>query len=243
MLAARFEAVTFAYREQNVLFDATFSIRQHSLVGIVGPNGGGKTTLMRLLLGFLAPQSGKVEIFGRTPQDARQELAYVPQAIVFDRSFPLSVYDLVLQGRLANLSWLGTYSRQDHECVAEAIAQVGLQGLEDRTFSALSGGQLQRALIARALASKPKLLLLDEPTANIDQEASAEIYSLLRSLKGQMTIVMVTHHLRAVLSDLDEILYVERSVSKMHPNEICDHFAMGLYHPPQAYKLRKRESS
>jgi zinc transport system ATP-binding protein len=226
------EHVDFTYSETPVLTDVNLSINAFEFIGIIGPNGGGKTTLLKLLMGFLKPTSGKVLVFGTSPQASRQQVAYVPQTQRFDRDFPISVLELVLSGRLSMLPWYGKFSTEDNEAAQQALKQVGLLNFQNRPFGTLSGGQAQRVLIARALASKPKLLLLDEPTASVDSQAGADIYEILHSLRGKMTILMVTHDLNTAIEQVERVLLVQNSVIVLKPEEVCQHFAMGLYHAP-----------
>ncbi len=222
----------FSYEDTLVLKDISFQIEEGEFVGIIGPNGGGKTTLLKLILGFLRPNSGEIFVFGKEAGKSSCTIAYVPQSARFDKQFPISVLELVLQGRLAHLPWYGQFSKKDTAAALVAIEQVGLMDHRKKAFGSLSGGQAQRALIARALASHPQLLLLDEPTASVDQEAAAEIYSILKTLQGKITIVMVTHHLQAAVELVDKVICVEQTARVIEPRQICEHFTLGLYHGP-----------
>lgn len=224
--------VNFSYSETPVLTNVDLSIEAGEFIGIIGPNGGGKTTFLKLLMGFLKPTSGKLEVFGKPPQASRQQIAYVPQTQRYDREFPISVLELVLSGRLSKLPWYGKFSSQDKKAAQEVLEQVRLSHFQNRSFGTLSGGQAQRALIARALVSKPKLLLLDEPTANVDSQAEADIYDILKGLRGKMTILMVTHDLSTAIEQVQRVLLVQNQVIQLKPEEVCQHFAMGLYHAP-----------
>lgn len=224
--------LSFSYNEMSVLKDVSFEIQQGQFIGIIGPNGGGKTTLLKLLLGFLKSSHGNIEIFGQNPITARQYMAYVPQSLRFDKQFPLSVMELVLEGRLAHLPWYGSFKNKDKEIALHALERVGLADLQHRPFGSLSGGQAQRALIARALASKPKILLLDEPTASVDTKAEAEIYSILKNLQGDMTILMVTHNLQAAIELVESVICVQHTAFTLNPQQVCEHYALGLYHAP-----------
>ena len=226
------EDVSFAYQDQNILEHVTFSLKEGDFMGVFGPNGGGKTTLLRLIMGFLKPGSGKVEVMGMTPKEAQEFIAYVPQSLRFDRQFPITVKEVVLSGRLFNLSWFGRFSPEDEEAVQKVMDKLKLTHLQHQAFGNLSGGQAQRTLIARALVSNPKILLLDEPTASVDAEAEAEIYRILDGLKGTLTILMVTHHLRTAVNQVERVLCVNKTVEDLKPKDVCGHFAMGLYHPP-----------
>lgn len=227
-----FEKTSFAYEKSPILNEVSFQILRGEFVGIIGPNGGGKTTLLKLILGFLKPSSGKIRIFGHPPHLFRTKAAYVPQTLRFDRQFPISVLELVLSGRLFCMPWYGSYSIKDKRIALETLEKVGLLELQHKPFGSLSGGQAQRALIARALASEPELLLLDEPTASVDSHAEADIYNILNNLSGQITVLMVTHDLRAAINQVQRILCVQGNVISMAPQEVCEHYALGLYHSP-----------
>lgn len=230
--AVNFDDVTFFYEDTPVLKDVNFSIEEGSFVGMIGPNGGGKTTLLKLLMGFLKPTRGSISIFGNPPSYGKQEIAYVPQSLRYDKQFPISVMELVLGGRLAHLPWYGVFSKEDIEAAIQALERVNMSQFKDRGFGTLSGGQAQRALIARALASNPKLLLLDEPTANVDANAEHDIYDILKKLQGYMTILMVTHDLNTAIHLFDKVLCVQHTCTVLDPQQVCEHFAIGLYHPP-----------
>jgi len=215
-----------------ILEKVYLSIRKGELFGIFGPNGGGKTTLLKLLLGFLKPSSGSIHIFGMPPHLARKYIGYVPQITGFDRKFPTSVFEVVAMGLLHELTWYGSFTAQTKKKALAALEKVGLESFAKKPFSTLSGGQAQRVLLARALASDPKLLLLDEPTASVDPEAESDIHKLLLTLKGTVTILMVSHDLQTIASDVDRLLFIQRKASLMTKEQICGHFAMGLYHTP-----------
>jgi len=226
------ENVSFAYRTAAVLQDVSLSIMSGDYVGIIGPNGGGKTTLLKLIMGFLEPKKGVVRVFGKPPNDIQERISYVPQAMLFDRQFPISVMELVLGGRLSRLPWYGWFSSTDKVAAESALEKMGISNISHKPIGALSGGQIQRALIARALASHPQLLLLDEPTANVDAEAQGEIYRLLHDLNREMTILMVTHDLHVAIDQVKRVFCVQGRVSSLKPEEVCKHFAVGLYHAP-----------
>ena len=231
----KFEQVDFSYQRTPVLSKVTFQIEAGEFIGMIGPNGGGKTTLLKLILGFLKPSTGSIKIFDKPAgeQEARPiPLAYVPQSVRFDRDFPISVEEVVLSGLIAHLPWYGMFRSADRSAAQEALAYMGLAHLSKASFGTLSGGQAQRVLIARALVSKPQLLLLDEPTASVDSQAESDIYAILNQLKGQMTILMVTHDLRAAIDQVDRVLCVQGGVISLKPEEVCKHFAFGLYHMP-----------
>jgi zinc transport system ATP-binding protein len=210
-----FRGVSFSYTGEPVLQRVSFEVRAGEFVSAVGPNGGGKTTLLRLILGTLRPGAGEVRVFGGSPERARGRVGYVPQYARFDPLFPVTVLDVVRMGRVGSFA-AGPYRRQDREAAQEALATVGLAELRWRPFSALSGGQRQRILIARALATHPELLLLDEPTASVDRAATAKLYELLVELAKRLTILLVSHDTGVVSRFVSGVLCVNRTVAK-HP--------------------------
>ena len=235
----KLENVSFSYQQEPVLKDVSFSVESGEFVGLIGPNGGGKTTLLKLIMGFLKPTAGTIRIFGNSSQSILTQIAYVPQNLRFDRQFPISVMELVLSGRLSRLPWHGIFRQEDHRAAKEALEKVNMLSFADNSFGTLSGGQAQRALIARALVSEPKLLLLDEPTASVDSQAQVDIYNILKSLQGSMTIMMVTHDLDIAIDLVQRIFCVQRTVVPMLPQEVCEHFALGLYHTPLQMEEKK----
>ena len=223
--------VLFGYNPgEVVLKDVSFTIEKGQFVAVIGPNGGGKSTLLKLLLGLIKPLSGTIFIDGKIPPTAI--MAYVPQVFSSDRAFPITVLEVVLGGRVRHLSPWGNFQKNDIAIARESLSRVGLLHLEEQSFGTLSGGQAQRVLIARALSSQPEVLLLDEPTSSTDKEAEKAIFETLLQLKKELTIVMVTHNIASIVTHVEEILCVDGTTSKMTPREICEHFAIGLYHEP-----------
>ncbi len=186
------------YDREQVLEDINLSVYAGDFIGLIGPNGGGKTTLIRVLLGLLPPARGEVRIMGRPVQEGRRVIGYVPQVVEFDREFPISVWDVARMGRLGQRRLLQRYTAEDDALVAEALRQVELYDLRRRPIGELSGGQRQRVYIARALAAQPKILLLDEPTSSVDPQVSSGIYELLRQLNEQVTILLISHDMSAI---------------------------------------------
>ncbi len=232
MSAVIVDKLSFSYPNTPILSQASFKVDPLEFVGIIGPNGGGKTTLLKLLLGFLKPTSGSIEIDGKNPKESYPKIGYVPQTLGIDKQFPITVIEVVLSGCLSTLSSFGFYHAEQKKQAHDALCQVGLENLADKPIGQLSGGQMQRVLIARALVTKPTLLLLDEPTASIDPQGEKEIFSLLKSLRKSITILMVTHDLNAAIQEVDRLLLVQGTVTPLTLKEVCEHFAMGLYHAP-----------
>jgi len=188
------------YDRDTVLEDVSLTVHEHDFMGLIGPNGGGKTTLVKVLLGLLSPTRGRVRVMGVPPKKGRRYIGYVPQVVAFDRDFPVRVWDVVRMGRLGRRRLLQPYNAEDDAEVAEALSQVEMLRFKDRSIGALSGGQRQRVYIARALAAQPEILLLDEPTASVDPQVTTSIYELLQSLNAHMTIVMISHDVGAISS-------------------------------------------
>ncbi len=226
--AVEFSNVTFAYGEVPVLENVSFTIKQGEVCCIVGPNGGGKTTILKLLLGLLRPNSGHIQVFGESPPRKSLWIGYVPQHLHYDPSFPITVLDVVLMGRLKP-GLIGWYSRSDKDAARSILQQVGMEGKEEVTFASLSGGQRQRALIARALVSDPKLLLLDEPTSNVDLASEGRLQEILVALKSRMTCVLVTHDLAFVSSLSTSILCVNRRVLSHTSGELSEAVLHEMY--------------
>lgn len=227
------EHLDFAYGQgPPVLENVHLNVLKGDFVGLFGPNGGGKTTLLQLIMGFLAPGKGKVRVLGHSPKTTRKRIGYVPQHINFDRAFPISVLEVVLLGCLSKLSLWGSFSHEWKEKARRALDKVALGHKASVPFGTLSGGEAQRVLIARAIVDEPELLLLDEPTASVDPHAEQIIYQLLLELNQHMTILMVSHDLQTILDKVKRFVCVHRTVTAFDTKQVCEHFALGLYHAP-----------
>jgi zinc transport system ATP-binding protein len=215
----------------DVLTGVGFSVDSTEWVGLLGPNGGGKTTLLRLLLGQLEPSSGRIEVLGGAPVRVRPRVGYVPQHAGIDPTVPASVLDVVLLGRLSTSSWGPSYSHRDHELAEAALDETRTADLADRAWRSLSGGQRQRVLIARALASRADLLLLDEPTTGIDFHREKELLRLLERLNERLPILMVSHDIALVSHHMERALWVDRTVREIDTRNLdsdsLEHFFHG----------------
>jgi len=210
------EKLDFAYNGRVVLSDVNLKIKEREFISVLGPNGGGKSTLLKLILGLLRPQRGSVKVFGLSPDKARPRIGYLPQHAHHDPRFPTTCLEVVLMGRLGKRMSLGPFKKDDKQKSQEALSSVGLLDLAGRSFSDISGGQRQRVLIARALAAEPELLLLDEPTAHIDVAAVNEFYELMERLNEKLTIAIVSHDIGFVSSRIKSVVCVNREVV-VHP--------------------------
>ncbi len=224
--ALELEGVSFSYGRVPVLEDVDLRVERGGFLGIIGPNGAGKTTLLRLALGLLEPNSGRVRVLGGSPAEARGRVGYVPQHARFQRDFPILVREVVLTGRLGSEVSLGGWSDDDREAAARALERVELEGLGDRPVGTLSGGQLQRTLVARALAMEPELLLLDEPTASVDTRVGRRLYRLLDDLTERMTVILVSHDIGVLSREVRSVACLNRRLhyhgSGAMPREVLE---------------------
>jgi zinc transport system ATP-binding protein len=235
----QFENVFFSYDSVPVLEDVSFTINHGEFVSVVGPNGGGKTTLLYLILGLLEPERGRIRILGKKPEAARKKIGYMPQSLNFDTQFPVTVMDIVLMGRLGN-RWGGPYSKADKDIAMRSLDEIGVAQLAKRPFSKLSGGQRQRVLIARTLACEPEILLLDEPTANVDPDTEGVLHTFLRDLAKRVTILLVSHDLGFVFKAAKSALCVNRRVVRHPTAEITPEAIQGLYQGEMRVVLHDR---
>ena len=226
--AIRIRDLDFAYNGTPILEQVNLEIMARDSLCIVGPNGGGKTTLLKLILGLLKPNRGEIEVLGLPPEKSRLRIGYVPQYARYDPQFPVTVLDVVLMGRLDRI-FCGAYGKTDHEAAQAALAEMGLTDLAGRLFAEISGGQRQRVLIARALAAEGELLILDEPTANIDAASEAHLFEILTKLNERLTVLLVTHDLGFASKFFKSIVCVNRQVV-LHPtSELTGELIRNMY--------------
>jgi len=197
-LAIELSHVSLAHRGVPVLADVSLELMRNDYLALLGPNGGGKTTLLKVMLGLVRPDSGTVRILGRAPTRAHGQVGYVPQHVRFDLDFPIRVLDVVRMGRLAARPPFRRFRGEDDTAARAALERVEMAGLADRRIGVLSGGQRQRVLIARALATEPRVLLMDEPMASLDERMGRNLWELLDELSQKMAIVLVSHDIGAI---------------------------------------------
>jgi zinc transport system ATP-binding protein len=190
--------LNFSFNGQAVLQDVDLDVKEGDFMAMIGPNGGGKTTLLKLMLGLLAVDSGSIRVFGERPRAVSHRIGYVPQDVNINKDFPVSATDVVLMGKLKPGRGWSRHSQADRDAARDALIQVGMQEFCARRIGELSGGQKQRVFVARALITQPELLFLDEPTASIDTRGQREFYTLLKELNKQITIIVVSHDLMVV---------------------------------------------
>jgi zinc transport system ATP-binding protein len=212
----RADGLSFRYGHESVLKDVTLEVRAGEFVALVGPNGSGKSTLLKLILGVLAPRSGRVDLLGRLPGDVRDRwrVGYVPQRPSLLSEVPATVQEIVAAGRLRQRGWWRGLTGPDHEAVRHAIESVGLAELAARPLNELSIGQQQRAFIARAFAGEPELLVLDEPIAGVDAESQRRFRDSLVHLIRQhgAGVLLVSHELAAVADVIDRVVVLKQRV-------------------------------
>jgi zinc transport system ATP-binding protein len=230
--AIHLEDLWVQYDGVPVLESINLSLYEQDFLGIIGPNGGGKTTLLRVLLGLVRPTRGQVRVLGRTAKEGRRFTGYVPQYTEYDRDFPISVWEIAMMGRLSQRGLLRRYGEEDRCVVAEALRQVEMLEFRERRLGELSGGQRQRVYIARALASDPKILLLDEPTASVDSRVLGNIYELLQELNRRVTIVLVSHDIGVVSSYVKTVACLNRRLIYHASKEITPEMLEAAYQCP-----------
>lgn len=217
--------VSFAYNHALVLNNISLTVHKGDYLGIIGPNGGGKTTLLKIILGLLKASSGEVKIFGNTELSAygRSKLGYVPQkAIHFDPLFPATVYEVTAMGRYGKKGLLNRLNNNDKIIIEKSLKQVDMLDFKDQLIGELSNGQQQRVFIARALSGEPEVIFLDEPTVGVDVKAQEEFYTLLKKLNQEygLTLILVSHDIDVIANEVTELACInQRSVYHGEPKE------------------------
>lgn len=218
---------------QNVLEGVSLTIHQDDFYAIIGPNGGGKTTLLRAILGLITPCRGRVRILGGSPTEMRKFLGYVPQFRTFDFQYPITVREMVLSGRLGHINRRPRrYDEEDRRRTEEALETMQITRLAGRMIQDLSGGEQQRAIIARALVGDPKVLLLDEPTVYVDAPTAAQFYEILDRLRDRMAIVLVTHDIGVLPGHVTTVACLNRRLYTHGTAEITPDMLEAAYHCP-----------
>jgi len=218
--------VWLSFSRQVALEAVTLTLERGGFLGIIGPNGAGKSVLLKILLGLMRPDRGTVRVFGRSPEQSRGLVAYVPQYARFDTAFPIQVLDVVSMGRMGARGAFGRARSEDRARAMAALEQLDVARLAQRQIGELSGGQLQRVLIARALVLDAPLLLLDEPTANLDAHIAGELYELLRGLTPERSVVLVGHDIGVMYRYVGSVACLNRRLhhhgSSDVPQEVLD---------------------
>lgn len=207
------ENLSFNYNKDKVLEDINLDVHKEDFLAIIGPNGGGKSTLLKLILGINKVKIGEIKIFGDNPSNNLSLLGYVPQNTNVNTDFPIKVIEVVLMGHVGGKRPLFGYGKDEKLCAMGALEQVGMADFFDKKIGSLSGGQRQRVMIARALCAHPKILLLDEPTSSIDVEGQKQIYDLLKELNKTITIIVVSHDISVILGYASKVAHINKTIS------------------------------
>lgn len=231
MAIIEFKNVTFGYtRDEKVIEDITFSVKKGEYLGIIGPNGSGKTTVIKLLLGILSPQEGMIRVFKKDRDNFKDsyKIGYVPQQTAYAKSFPATVKEIIQSGRIAKNGLWQPWTQEDGKAVQKAIHTTGLKKVQNKLLSELSGGQRQRTLIARALASDPKILVLDEPSTGVDIKSQETFFDFLKTLNKKMglTIILVSHDMDVITKEANKVLCINK---KLVCNAPIKEFVKGDY--------------
>nr|WP_111936108.1 ABC transporter ATP-binding protein [Bacteroides togonis] len=205
------------YDGRTVLRDVDLTVYDRDFLGIIGPNGGGKTTLIRCILGLLKPQSGTIAFHPQKDKQAPLAIGYLPQYASIDRKFPITVQEVILSGLSSRKGLSARYSAEERQRAASVIARMGLEGMEQKAIGALSGGQLQRALLGRAIVSDPEVVILDEPATYLDRRFEARLYELLAEINRDCAIILVSHDIGTVLQQVKSIACVNETLH-YHPD-------------------------
>jgi zinc transport system ATP-binding protein len=228
----RLKNVWVHYDSVAILEAVDLSVKQDDFLGIIGPNGGGKTTLLKVILGLVKPSRGAVTVLGSTPERNRKFIGYIAQSSLFDHDFPISVLEVVLMGRYGKVGLIKRFSNEDKMLALKALETVEMLDYKDRQIGRLSGGEQQRVFIARALVAEPKMLLLDEPTTGVDTPMQTEFYELLAKLKRTMAIVLVSHDISAVSVYVDSIACLNHQLYYHGSKEIGPEILEATYKCP-----------
>jgi zinc transport system ATP-binding protein len=204
--------LSFAYVNDLVLQDINLEVQERDFLALIGPNGGGKSTLMKLILGIHEIQSGSIKIFGKNAGKQASYIGYVPQNTNVNINFPIKVIEIVMMGLAKKSSFSFGYSKKEVAHAMSMLKQVGIENYAHTKIGSLSGGQRQRAMIARALYTKPKILLLDEPTASIDASGQKQIYDLLKELNKSVTIIVISHDLSVILEYANKVAHINKKL-------------------------------
>ena len=205
--------LNFSYNKEPILKDINLDVQEGDFLAIIGPNGGGKSTFLKTLLGLVTPKSGSIEVLGAKADKNLSKIGYVPQDTNINTDFPIKVIEVVMMGHVGHKRPLFGYKKEEIACAMGALEQVGMQEYANSKIGSLSGGQRQRVMIARALCAHPKVLLLDEPTASIDATGQKQIYDLLKNLNSFITVIVVSHDISAILSYASKVAYINKTIT------------------------------
>tara|TARA_B110000046_G_scaffold172914_1_gene195054 strand:+ start:467 stop:1195 length:729 start_codon:yes stop_codon:yes gene_type:complete len=224
--------VSFNYGAVSVLENISLKIYEDEFIGIIGPNAGGKSTLLKLILGLLKPNKGVISKFKYDGKALINNIGYVSQHSTFPRDFPITVGEVVMMGHIGTSSKFFHYSKKEIELAKQAMQKLEIQDIEKRKIGELSGGQLQRVLIARELVCQPEILILDEPTSNVDMRIEEDIFSLLKNYSEHMTIIVVSHDIAFISSYVDRVACLNKTLVCHSTESISGKMIEELYDVP-----------
>jgi zinc transport system ATP-binding protein len=239
--------LNFDVNGQTILSNISLEIFSGQYIAVIGPNGGGKTTLIRMLLGLEKPTSGEIRIFGKKLKNFKEwhKIGYVPQrASHVDSSFPATVLDIVKMGRTAQRKLFSTFNQEDKDLVHDAMLKMDILDLADKMIGTLSGGQRQRVMIARALSSKPEILILDEPNTGVDIVSQKSFYALLKKLNKEdnITIVFITHDIGVIADDIARLFTInQKAIICNNPKQILSCEEMSELYGIEAHLLHNHK--
>ena len=213
MTVVEIEALSFAYEKELILDNINLTVEKNDFLAIIGPNGGGKSTLLKLILGINTLDKGKISVLGKVPQKSLTQIGYVPQNTNVNTDFPIKVIEVVMMGHVEGKRPLFGYGKHEVLCAMGALEQVGMADFSNTKIGSLSGGQRQRVMIARALCAHPQILILDEPTSSIDITGQREIYELLKELNEYITVIVVSHDISVILEYANKAAHVNKNLS------------------------------
>lgn len=226
------ENISAAYDGKIVLRDVNLTVYHHDFLGIIGPNGGGKTTLIKIILGLLKPAGGTMQFYRNNQPTDTLTMGYLPQYNSIDKKFPISVEEVILSGLNSGKSLISRFTREQKEKVQHIISRMGLDGLNKRSIGQLSGGQLQRALLGRAIVSDPQIVVLDEPSTYIDKQFEARLYELLTEINKECAIILVSHDIGTVLQNVKSIACVNETLDYHPDTGITEEWLEKNFHCP-----------
>jgi len=220
------ENLSFSYEKQTVLEDINLTVEERDFLAIIGPNGGGKSTLLKLILGIKSAKKGNIKTFGKKPKKNLSKIGYVPQNTNVNINFPIKVIEVVMMGHIGTKRPLFGYAKEEKMCAMGVLEQVGMERFANEKIGSLSGGQRQRVMIARALCAHPQILILDEPTASIDIDGQKQIYKLLKDLNRYITIIVVSHDISVIMQYANKVVHINKRLT----NHEAQNFKRGVTH-------------
>jgi len=244
-LPIEIRGLTAGYGNEAILRDICLELRPNDFLAVIGPNGGGKTTLFRSILGLIPPMSGSIKIYGEEPSKGVRNIGYVPQFGAFDKSYPISAEEVVLMGMRVRKGYRPYYSCEEKAMADKAMEYTGMEEFRGKRIGDLSGGQLQRVLLARALAPEPKILLLDEPTASLDPSMKDCTYDILKKVSSEgVSIMLITHDMASISHDVKRLACINRRIICNDRPEITEEMVeLGFHCPPEFLKFSHSSGS